>query len=158
MSVAEYRELRRRLGALAGDIVGRYSEPDWTPIRYLNRSFTRRSLLGFFRLSRIGLVTPLRDGMNLVAKEYVGAQDPEDPGVLILSQFAGAAQELESALLVNPYDRDAVVDALRRGMEMSLAERLRRWKAMMKVLRKADVSAWRQAFVRTLEEEQQKAA
>lgn len=158
MSVAEYRELRRRLGALAGDIVGRYSEPDWTPIRYLNRSFTRRSLLGFFRLSRIGLVTPLRDGMNLVAKEYVGAQDPKDPGVLILSQFAGAAQELESALLVNPYDRDAVVDALRRGMQMSLAERLRRWKAMMAVLRKADVSAWRQAFVRALEEEQQRAA
>ncbi|MHC5035587.1 MAG: alpha,alpha-trehalose-phosphate synthase (UDP-forming), partial [Planctomycetota bacterium] len=157
-SVAEYRDLRRRLGALAGDIVGRFSEPNWTPIRYLNRSFTRRSLVGFFRLSRIGLVTPLRDGMNLVAKEYVAAQDPEDPGVLVLSQFAGAAQELESALLVNPYDRDAVADALTLGMRMPLAERRNRWKAMMAVLRENDVSAWRQAFVRALEKEQQKAA
>lgn len=157
-SVAEYRDLRRRLGALAGDIVGRFSEPDWTPIRYLNRSFTRRSLVGFFRLSRIGLVTPLRDGMNLVAKEYVAAQDPEDPGVLVLSEFAGAAQELESALLVNPYDRDAVADALKHGMQMPLAERRKRWKAMMAVLRENDVSAWRRAFVRALEKKQQKAA
>jgi trehalose 6-phosphate synthase len=157
-SVAEYRTLRRSLGALAGDIVGKFSEPNWTPIRYLNRNFARRSLVGFFRLSRIGLVTPLRDGMNLVAKEYVAAQDPEDPGVLILSRFAGAAHELESALLVNPHDRDAVAEALQQGMRMPLAERRNRWETMMAVLRDNDVSAWRQTFLEALETKQRKAA
>ena len=157
-SVAEYRTLRRSLGAIAGDIVGKYSEPNWTPIRYLNRSYARRSLIGFFRLSRIGLVTPLRDGMNLVAKEYVAAQDPEDPGVLILSCFAGAAHELDSALIVNPYDRDAVAEALQQGMCMPLAERRNRWEAMMAVLRDNDVSAWRQTFLEALEAKQRKAA
>jgi trehalose 6-phosphate synthase len=156
--VAEYQELRRRLGALAGDIAGRFSDPDWTPIRYLNRSFTRQSLIGFFRLSRIGLVTPLRDGMNLVAKEYVAAQNPDDPGVLVLSRFAGAAQELEDALLVNPYDPDEIADALKEGMRMSVAERRWRWKTMMAVLRKNDVSAWRRGFVRALEGKQRKTA
>jgi trehalose 6-phosphate synthase len=157
-NVAEYRTLRRSLGALAGDIVGKFSEPNWTPIRYLNRSFARRSLVGFFRLSRIGLVTPLRDGMNLVAKEYVAAQDPEDPGVLILSCFAGAAHELESALIVNPHDRDAVAEALQQGMQMPLAERRNRWEAMIAVLRENDVSAWRESFLEALETKQRKAA
>ena len=89
--VPEYNALRQRLGALAGDVAGRYAELDWAPIQYLNRSFSQSSLAGFYRISRVALVTPLRDGMNLVAKEYDAAQDPEDPGVLILSPFAGAA-------------------------------------------------------------------
>src|SRR5262245_22442719 len=84
--VPEYQEIRRKLERLAGHIGGRFAEPDWMPIRYLNRSFTRKVLAGYLRLSRVGLVTPLRDGMNLVAKEYVAAQNGEDPGVLVLSQ------------------------------------------------------------------------
>src|SRR3546814_11147482 len=103
--------MRQRLGALAGDIAGRFSDLDWTPIQYLNRSFSHRSLCGFLRLGRVALVTPLRDGMNLVAKEYVAAQDPADPGVLVLSPFAGAAEELDAALIANPYDPDAVAEA-----------------------------------------------
>jgi trehalose 6-phosphate synthase len=132
-NVPEYRALRQRLGALAGDIAGRFSELDWTPIQYLNRSFSHRSLFGFFRLSRIALVTPLRDGMNLVAKEYVAAQDPSDPGVLILSPFAGAAHELTSAVIANPYDSDAVAEALQMAMKMPFEERCARWRAMIAV-------------------------
>jgi trehalose 6-phosphate synthase len=132
-NVPEYRALRQRLSALAGDITGRFSELDWTPIQYLNRSFSHRSLFGFFRLSRIALVTPLRDGMNLVAKEYVAAQDPSDPGVLILSPFAGAAHELTSAVIANPYDSDAVAEALQMAMKMPFEERCARWRAMIAV-------------------------
>ena len=101
--VQEYIEIRRELESKAGHINGMFADFDWVPIRYLNKSFSRRSLLGFYRSSRIGLVTPLRDGMNLVAKEYVAAQDPENPGILVLSRFAGAAAELDAALIVNPY-------------------------------------------------------
>lgn len=157
-NVAEYRALRRRLSALAGDIVGRFSEPDWTPIRYLTRSFARRSLIGFFRISRIGLVTPLRDGMNLVAKEYIAAQDPEDPGVLVLSPFAGAARELEAALPANPHDPDAIAEALQRGMRMPLAERRERWQSMIAALRTNDVAAWRESFLGALKERVREAA
>jgi trehalose 6-phosphate synthase len=148
--VPEYRALRQRLGALAGDIDGRFSDLDWTPIQYLNRSFSHRSLFGFFRLSRIALVTPLRDGMNLVAKEYVAAQDPSDPGVLILSPFAGAAYELDSAVIANPYDPDAVAEALQIAVKMPLEERRERWRTMMAVLRQNDVKAWRERFLRSL--------
>jgi trehalose 6-phosphate synthase len=151
-NVPEYRALRQRLGSLAGDIAGRFSELDWTPIQYLNRSFSHRSLFGFFRLSRIALVTPLRDGMNLVAKEYVAAQDPSDPGVLILSPFAGAADELTSAVIANPYDPDAVAEALQMAMQMPFEERSERWRAMMEVLRRNDVTAWRKSFLRSLDE------
>jgi len=157
-TVFEYRQLRRRLNALAGDIVGRFSEPDWSPIRYLNRSFTRRSLIGFFRISRIGLVTPLRDGMNLVAKEYVAAQSPEDPGVLILSPFAGAARELDGALLANPYDRGAVAEALQRALRMPHVERRERWESMISVVRNNDVASWREAFLCALKTTKREAA
>lgn len=145
--VPEYRALRQRLGALAGDIAGRFAELDWAPIQYLNRSFSQRSLAGFFRLGRVGLVTPLRDGMNLVAKEYVAAQDPDDPGVLVLSPFAGAAHELDSAVIANPYDPDAVAEALNAALRMPLAERSARWRAMMEVLRRNSISAWRERFL-----------
>jgi trehalose 6-phosphate synthase len=151
-NVPEYRDLRQRLGALAGDINGRFSDLDWTPIQYLNRSFSHRSLFGFFRLSRIALVTPLRDGMNLVAKEYVAAQDPGDPGVLILSPFAGAAYELDSAVIANPYDPDAVAEALQIAVEMPLEERRERWQAMMEVLHRNNVRAWRESFLHSLDQ------
>lgn len=148
--VPEYRALRQRLGGLAGDLAGRYAELDWAPIQYLNRSFSQSSLAGFFRLSRVALVTPLRDGMNLVAKEYVAAQDPEDPGVLILSPFAGAAYELDTAVIANPYDPDAVAEALQTALEMPIEARRERWGFMMEGLRRRSITAWRESFLRAL--------
>jgi trehalose 6-phosphate synthase len=148
--VPEYRELRRELEGLAGAINGRWAEPDWVPLRYVNKAFQPATLAGFYRLARVGLVTPFRDGMNLVAKEYVCAQDPEDPGVLVLSRFAGAAEELAAAVLVNPYDADGVARALHAALLMPLAERRARWEAMMAVLRRNDIDAWRRSFLAML--------
>ncbi len=150
-SVPEYMEIRRSLEEAAGHINGRFAEVDWVPIRYLNKSVNHRSLMGFCRLARIGFVAPLRDGMNLVAKEYVAAQNPNDPGVLVLSRFAGAAQELKDALIVNPYDIDDVAEALERGLLMPLAERRERWNAMITTLRRNNVSVWRDNFLGALQ-------
>lgn len=151
-SVLEYRQIRRELERAAGHINGKYATPDWAPIRYINKSFPHRLLTGYYRAARVGLVTPLRDGMNLVAKEYVASQDPDDPGVLILSRFAGAAQELTTALLVNPADTEEVADALERALRMPLAERRTRWKAMMRVLKHNDITFWRRSFLDALTE------
>jgi len=148
--VSQYRALRRQIESLAGRINGRFAEFDWSPIRYVNRSFTRATLAGFNRHARIGLVTPLRDGMNLVAKEFVAAQDPADPGVLILSRFAGAAKQLPTALLVNPIDVDEIANALRAGLSMSLAERRERWEAMMATVRRNTIDTWRVSFLAAL--------
>ncbi|HXV24797.1 MAG TPA: alpha,alpha-trehalose-phosphate synthase (UDP-forming) [Alphaproteobacteria bacterium] len=148
--VPEYQEIRRTLERRTGHINGRFAEPDWVPIRYLNRSFSRKVLAGYYRTSRIGLITPLRDGMNLVAKEYVAAQDPNDPGVLVLSQFAGAAQELDTALIVNPFDTDGVAEAIEQALSMSLEERQERWQAMMNQLRRQNISVWRESFLEKL--------
>ncbi len=148
--VPEYLEIRRSLEAAAGHINGRFAEFDWTPLRYLNKSFNQRTLAGFFRASRIGLVTPLRDGMNLVAKEYVASQDPADPGVLVLSCFAGAASELTEALIVNPFDRVEMTEAMQRALVMPLEERQERWSAMMKTLRRNDITSWRETFMHCL--------
>ena len=149
--VAEYIAIRRQLEASAGHINGRFAEFDWVPIRYLNKSFSRRMLAGFYRTARVGLVTPLRDGMNLVAKEYVACQDPANPGVLVLSRFAGAARELGAALVVNPYDVGAVADNLQRALTMGLDERKRRHAAMMAVLQANDITHWRTAFLAALD-------
>jgi trehalose 6-phosphate synthase len=148
--VPEYREIRRTLAASAGNINSRYGEFDWTPLRYINKSFNHKVLTGFFRASRIGLVTPLRDGMNLVAKEYVASQPAGDPGVLVLSCFAGAAQELGEAVLVNPHDVEGMAEAIRQGLTMSLGERKERWTAMMATVERNDITRWREAFVAAL--------
>jgi trehalose 6-phosphate synthase len=148
--VPDYRALRQELEQLAGHINGTHADADWTPVRYVNRNYPHASLTGFLRLARVALVTPLRDGMNLVAKEFVAAQDPDDPGVLVLSSFAGAARELTQALLVNPYDLDGVADAIAEAVAMPLEERRERWQAMMKQLRHHDITAWRQHFLATL--------
>jgi trehalose 6-phosphate synthase len=148
--VPEYREIRRTLEAAAGNINGRYAEFDWTPLRYLNKSFNHRILSGFYRAARIGLVTPFRDGMNLVAKEYVAAQRPEDPGMLVLSCFAGAVRELGEAIVVNPYDIEAMAEAIWQGLEMPLGERRERWSAMMATLQRNDINAWREGFIAAL--------
>src|SRR5690606_23594954 len=109
---SEYKVLRNQLEQIAGHINGNQAQPDWTPLRYVNRNFAHATLTGFYRMARIGLVTPLRDGMNLVAKEFVAAQDGADPGVLVLSSLAGAADEMKEALIVNPHDLDGVADAI----------------------------------------------
>ena len=149
--VAEYQDMRARIDALAGRINGAYADVDWAPIRYVNKGYKRDELAGVYRAARVGLVTPLRDGMNLVAKEYVAAQRPEDPGVLVLSQFAGAALQLREALVINPFSQEDVADALHRALSMPLEERRRRWEALMAEVTTNDVAAWRDRFVGDLE-------
>ena len=151
-TVPEYRQIRRDLERKAGHINGVYAAPDWVPIRYVNKSFPHSVLSGYYRNAKVGLVTPMRDGMNLVAKEYVASQNPEDPGVLVLSRFAGAAQELGDALLVNPADTEEVADALETALAMPLEERKMRWRAMMDVLERQDITAWRRSFLAALRE------
>jgi len=148
--VQAYQDIRHQLETEAGRINGKYGTLGWTPLYYLNQHFDRRLLMKIFRLTDVALITPLRDGMNLVAKEYVAAQNPEDPGVLVLSRFAGAANELTSALIVNPYDRDEVAAALDKALTMSLAERISRYNDMMEILRKNDISHWRESFLQDL--------
>ena len=148
--VDTYQDMRGRLDSLAGRINGAYAEMDWQPIRYLNRTYRRDQLAGIYRAARVGLVTPLRDGMNLVAKEYICAQNPDDPGVLILSRFAGAAAEMTEALIVNPFSREELSDAIKRALTMPLAERQQRWSALMRVVRDSDVSIWRDDYVSAL--------
>jgi trehalose 6-phosphate synthase len=149
--VHTYETIRESLDELSGRINGEFAEVDWVPIRYVNQGYGRDDLAGFYRASQVALITPLRDGMNLVAKEYVAAQDPDDPGVLILSRFAGAALQLTEALLVNPYSKEEISEAIHRAIEMPLEERRRRWAAMDEVVRREDVVAWRKAFVAALE-------
>jgi trehalose 6-phosphate synthase len=148
--VREYADLRDELDALSGRINARHSSVDWTPLRYINRSLSQWRLAALYRLSRIGLVTPLADGMNLVAKEYVAAQDPADPGVLILSRSAGAADQLGSALMVNTHDFGAVASAIRQTLEMPLEERRCRWATAMVGLRAHDIHDWRERFLEAL--------
>ncbi|TLX54215.1 alpha,alpha-trehalose-phosphate synthase (UDP-forming) [Stutzerimonas nosocomialis] len=148
--VKTYQRIREQLESEAGHLNGRLSDLDWTPLHYLNKSHDRRVLMGLFRAANIGFVTPLRDGMNLVAKEYVAAQDPADPGVLVLSRFAGAARELTSALIINPYDRIGMAEALDRALRMPLEERKDRYEHMMRAIRAADLDAWRDNFLRDL--------
>jgi trehalose 6-phosphate synthase len=148
--ISAYRQLQQELAGLVGEVNGRHADADWTPIRYLNRGFGQSTLAGFYRLARVGLVTPLHDGMNLVAKEYVAAQDPADPGVLVLSQFAGAAKQLDAAMLVNPHDVDALARALKAALAMPLDERRKRWTSMMAVLEASSLTHWFTSYVAAL--------
>jgi len=145
-----YQGIRQRLEMESGRINGRFAELDWTPILYIHRQYARGVLPTLFRVSDVGYVTPLRDGMNLVAKEYVCAQDEENPGVLVLSRFAGAAQELTGALIVNPFDVDGMADALAAALTMPLPERQARYRDMMVQLRENDVSTWCEHFLHDL--------
>lgn len=145
-----YRQLQIELATLVGEINGRHGEVDWIPIRYLNKGYAQSTLAGFYRTGRVGLVTPFHDGMNLVAKEYVAAQNPLDPGVLVLSEFAGAAKQLDAALLVNPHDIDGVARAISNGLAMSSAERRDRWNAMMAKLEASPLDSWFSDFVAAL--------
>ena len=149
-SVQAYGDIGKTLDAVSGRINGRYATIDWTPIRYLNRSYGRDHIAGLYRAARVGLVTPLRDGMNLVAKEYVAAQDPADPGVLILSRFAGAAAQMQQALIVNPYSREDVADAIHQALIMPKAERIARWNHLMSGVELENADCWRDGFLSAL--------
>jgi trehalose 6-phosphate synthase len=150
--IQEYAGMERTISEAAGRINGAYGEAAWTPIRYVNRAYSRSALAGLFRSARVGLVTPLRDGMNLVAKEYIAAQDPEDPGVLILSRFAGAAAELTAALLVNPYDPEAVAVSIAHALAMPLKERRSRHAALFHVISENDLKNWGDLFLAALKQ------
>lgn len=149
-AVPEYREIRRELERIIGHINGRFAEFDWVPVRYLNRAFARTSLTGLYRAADVGLVTPFRDGMNLVAMEYAASQSEEDPGVLVLSRFAGAAQQLPGAVLVNPYDTQGVADAIARSLKMPIDERRDRWMKMRASLKRHNLTKWHRDLVREL--------
>ena len=145
--VKEYGEIESEVTGLIGRVNGKFGDAAWTPIRYVNRSYSRTVLAGFYRAADVALVTPLRDGMNLVAKEYLAAQDPENPGVLVLSEFAGAARELEQALIVNPHETDAVASALKRALEMPVDERRERHAPMLAHLQANDITKWAEDYL-----------
>ncbi|HEY3790689.1 MAG TPA: trehalose-6-phosphate synthase, partial [Bradyrhizobium sp.] len=151
-AIEAYCNLQSELAKLVSDVNGRHGEVDWTPIRYLNKGFSQTVLAGLYRTAQVGVVTPLHDGMNLVAKEYVAAQNPGDPGVLVLSKFAGAANELDTALLVNPHDIDGMASTIATAFSMPLTERRMRWEAMIEKLRAGTIQQWFADFVETLEE------
>ena len=149
-AVKAYARTRDTLEQSAGRINGRFADADWTPIRYLNRNFPHTMLMGFLRIAQVCVVTPVRDGMNLVAKEFVVAQDPSDPGVLILSDRAGAAFELDAAIRVNPYDVRAIAHGLATALAMPLVERQQRHASMLAALRRNDIRRWRDRFLDAL--------
>ena len=148
--VVAYQELRDEIEQEAGSINSAFSEPDWTPLRLMARAAARGTMAGYMREARVGLVTPLRDGMNLVAKEFVAAQDPQDPGVLVLSRFAGAAHQLQSALLVNPYDMDEMADTIDAALRMPIAERSRRWRESWEAIEGTSALGWGRSFLAML--------
>jgi trehalose 6-phosphate synthase len=150
--IEAYGNLQSELAKLVSDVNGRHGEVDWTPILYLNKGFGQTVLAGLYRTAQVGVVTPLHDGMNLVAKEYVAAQNPADPGVLVLSKFAGAANELDTALLVNPNDIDGMARTIATALSMPLTERRLRWEAMMTKLRGHTIQQWFADFVDALQE------
>jgi trehalose 6-phosphate synthase len=151
-AIEAYGTLQSELAKLVSDVNGRHGEVDWTPIRYLNKGFSQTVLAGLYRTAQVGVVTPLNDGMNLVAKEYVAAQHPADPGVLVLSEFAGASNELETALLVNPHDIDGMARTIALALSMPLTERRMRWEAMMAKLHAGTIQQWFANFVDALQE------
>jgi trehalose 6-phosphate synthase len=148
--VSAYTDILHELESLCGSINGNYGELDWMPVRYMHRTVARSRLPGLYRASRVALVTPLRDGMNLVAKEFIAAQDPEDPGVLVLSRFAGAAEQLKEALLVNPYDTEGTAAAIHVALQMPVEERRERHQALLATIRKTDVHWWCDSFLHLL--------
>jgi trehalose 6-phosphate synthase len=153
-AIEAYGNLQNDVARLVSDVNGRHGEVDWTPIRYLNKGFSQAVLAGLYRTAQVGVVTPLHDGMNLVAKEYVAAQNPVDPGVLVLSRFAGAANELDAALLVNPHDIDGMARTIAIALSMPVTERRLRYESMMKKLQKHTIQGWFSDFVDALQDGQ----
>lgn len=152
-NVQTYQEIRAQLDSHSGRINGEFATVDWVPLRYVNKGYARDVLAGIYRAAKVGLVTPLRDGMNLVAKEFVAAQDPEDPGVLVLSNFAGAAAQMDAAVLVNPYSPEEIADALALALTMPVEERKARWRKLMDGVVNEDVMWWLDRFITALDPE-----
>ncbi len=146
-SIAEYQNISDQLDIACGRLMGNYAEPDWSPLNYVKRTYPQSTLAGLYRVARVALVTPLRDGMNLVAHEYIACQDPEDPGVVVLSRFAGAAELFPEALQVNPHDVEETAQAMHAALCMSLAERRERWTALMQTVQKRSVDNWARDFL-----------
>ncbi len=153
-AIEAYGNLQNEVAKLVSDVNGRHGEVDWTPIRYLNKGYGQAVLAGLYRTAQVGVVTPLQDGMNLVAKEYVAAQNGADPGVLVLSKFAGAANELDTALLVNPHDIDGMARTIATALAMPLTERQMRWEVMMTKLRDSTIQQWFADFIDALQDTQ----
>ncbi len=151
-SIEEYKDINTELDLATGRLMGKFADPDWVPINYVKRAYPQTSLAGLYRAASVALVTPLRDGMNLVAHEFVACQDPEDPGVLVLSRFAGAAELFPEALLVNPHNVEEVAEALNKALSMNLRDRKTRWKALMKTVQDHSVDAWAADFLTRLAE------
>ena len=148
--VPEYIEQKRRVDLLVGRINGELADHDWVPVRYLYRSYPQSVLAGFYREADVGLVTPLRDGMNLIAKEFVAAQDPEAPGVLVLSRFAGAAEELREAVLVNPHIPSDTAEGIDRALSMPREERRERHRALLAKVLAGTATEWSRRFLADL--------
>jgi trehalose 6-phosphate synthase len=151
VDVIEYQQERLRIEAAVGRINGELGEADWTPVRYLFRSYPRSELSRFYREADVCLVTPLRDGMNLVAKEFVAAQDTEKPGVLVLSLFAGAAHELTDAILTNPLHLEGMARDMDRALRLSPDERRNRHARLLAAVHRTTATSWAESFVMALE-------
>ena len=154
--IKEYGEIEAEVTGLIGRINGRFGDAAWTPIRYINRSYSRTALAGMYRAADVAMATPLRDGMNLVAKEFLAAQDPDDPGVLVLSEFAGAAAKLDKALIVNPHEIEGVAAALKRALEMPRDERRARHAPMLQYLLQNDIKHWADDYLAALTDNPQR--
>lgn len=151
--VGAYMDIRRELEQLSGELNGEFSDIGYVAVQYIHRAIPRPAIAGLLRQADIGLVTPLNDGMNLVAKEFVAAQAPESPGVLVLSKFAGAAEQLgEGAILVNPHDPGSVAAGIRQAVRMTPDERRRRHAYMWEILTRTDGAWWTTTYLRTLAE------
>jgi trehalose 6-phosphate synthase len=150
--IDEYKGINEELDLACGRLMGKFADPDWAPINYVKRAYPQTSLAGLYRAARVALVTPLRDGMNLVAHEYVACQDEDNPGVLVLSRFAGAAELFPDALLVNPHNIEEVAEALDHALSMPLQERKTRWQALMKAVKDHSVDEWAGDFLARLAE------
>jgi len=149
-TIPEYQNISDQLDIACGRVLGRFAEPDWSPLNYVKRAYPQSTLAGLYRIARVALVTPLRDGMNLVAHEYIACQDPEDPGVVVLSRFAGAAELFPEALQVNPHDVEETAGAMDMALRMPLAERRERWQALMQTVKKRSVDNWARDFLSQL--------
>ncbi|TFL18917.1 trehalose-6-phosphate synthase [Jannaschia formosa] len=148
--VSAYQEIREELERTSGSINGAHADLDWTPIRYIRRHIDRDRIAALYRRADVAMVTPLADGMNLVAKEFVAAQDPEDPGVLILSVFAGAAEQMQEALMINPHDQASGAEAIATALAMPLEERKRRHEALREGVFAEDVAWWTRSYLAEL--------
>jgi trehalose 6-phosphate synthase len=149
--VETYRQITTELEEISGHVNGAHADLGWTPIRYIHRAVDRDRLAPLLRRARVGLVTPFADGMNLVAKEYVAAQNPDNPGVLVLSRLAGAAEEMLDAILINPYDVSDIARGIETALDMPLEERQQRHAALLKTVHDSDVAKWSRNFLQALD-------